>query len=158
MLDPYHVIETPDWSCVLAITTEGAAVLVEQYRHPIGRVALELPAGVLDPGETPSQAAARELLEETGYRAATMDPLGRLAMEPGRLTGYGHLFVARDATRVAEPSLDISEDISVRLVPVASLPGRIAAGEMVHAVHVAAVFWAMAQGAFPSNPSAPAAY
>ncbi len=150
VLDEFHVAEYPDWACTLALTDDGDAVLVEQYRYAIDRVRLELPAGVVDADETLEEAARRELLEETGYEAGEVHALGRLAVEPGRQTNYGHLFVAPGVRRVAEPDLDASEDVRVRLVPAHRLPDLVEGGEIVHAVHAAAVFWAVRQGWVPA--------
>lgn len=146
VLDEYHVAEYPDWACVLALTEGGEAVLVEQYRYGIDRIGLELPAGAVDPGEDVAEAARRELLEETGYAADDWDKLGALAVEPGRHTNYGHVFVARGARRVAAPETDDAEDLRVRLVPSAGLPDLVRSGRIVHGVHAAAVFWARAEG------------
>ena len=146
VLDEYHVVEYPDWACVLALTDEGQAVLVEQYRYGIDRTILELPAGMIDAGEDALEAAQRELLEETGFEGAEWHPLGKLGVEPGRHSNYGHVFVARGCRRVARPDLDATEDLRVRIVPASTLVGRIEAGEIVHGIHVAAVFWALAQG------------
>ena len=146
VLDEFHVVEYPDWACVLPITDDGRAVLVEQYRHSVGRVGVECPAGAIDPGEDPEAAVRRELLEETGYEAEAWTYLGKLAVEPGRHTNYGHLFVAHGARRVAEPHLDASEDLRLRLVPAASVPALVEAGEIEHGTHAALVFWALSRG------------
>ena len=146
VLDEYHVVEYPDWACVLALTDDGDAVLVEQYRYGVDRVLLELPAGMVDAGEDPAAAARRELAEETGYHARQWDALGRLAVEPGRHTNYGHVFVARGCRRVAAPAPEPSEDLRVRVVPAPTLPALVEAGEIAHGVHAAAVFWAKARG------------
>ena len=146
VLDEYHVAEYPDWACALALTDGGDAVLVEQYRYGIGRAILELPAGALDAAEAPDAAARRELREETGYDARQWEALGRLAVEPGRHTNYGHLFVARGAERAGEPTPDAAEDLRVRLVPAADLVGLVEAGRIAHGVHAAAVLWAHARG------------
>lgn len=146
VLDEYHVAEYPDWACVLALTDAGEAVLVEQYRYGIDRVLLELPAGAVDAGEDVAAAARRELLEETGYASDRWERLGRLAVEPGRHTNYGHVFVARGARRVADPAPDEAEDLRVRLVPARSLPDLVESGRIAHGVHAAAVFWALAKG------------
>src|SRR5476651_2295963 len=66
-LSPFHVVEAPHWVNAIAFTPEREIVLVEQYRHPVQTVMLELPAGKVDGDETPEQAVKRELLEETGY-------------------------------------------------------------------------------------------
>ena len=156
-LDEFHVAEYPDWACALALTDGGEAVLVEQYRYAVDRVALELPAGVVDPGESPEAAARRELLEETGFEARQWERLGRLAVEPGRHTNWGHLYLARGARRTAEPDPDAAEDLRVRLVPASRLPGLVEAGRIVHGTHAAAVFWAQGRGALadpaPANPA-----
>lgn len=146
VIDEYHVAEYPDWACVLALTDGGEAVLVEQYRHGVGRVLLELPAGMVDPGEDPAAAARRELAEETGYRARQWDRLGALAVEPGRHTNYGHVYVARGCERVAAPRLEPGEDLRVRAVPARTLPDLVERGEIAHGIHAAAVFWAQARG------------
>lgn len=146
VLDEYHVAEYPDWACVLALTDAGEAILVEQYRYGIDRVLLELPAGALGADEAPEVAARRELLEETGYAVGDLHSLGKLAVEPGRHTNYGHLYVATGARRVAEPSLDVSEDVRVRIVPSSDLVGLVESGRIAHGVHAAAVFWAVHRG------------
>ncbi len=148
-MDEFHVAEVPDWSLAVALTDDGQAVLVEQYRYPVDRTALEFAAGVIGEGETPLEAARRELLEETGYAADEWTALGPCAVEPARHTNYGHLFVARGARRVQAPALDETEDLQVRLVPAADLAGLIERGDIVHGLHVAAVFWALHRGLLP---------
>src|SRR5262245_21028018 len=76
VIDEYFVLEYPAWVNVVAVTSEGRVVLVRQYRHGLGRVGVELPAGVIDPGDpSPESAARRELLEETGYGGGAWGPL-----------------------------------------------------------------------------------
>lgn len=145
VLDEYHVVEYPDWACILAITAEGQAVLVEQYRYGVDRTGLELPAGVIERGEEPLAAARRELREETGYEAAQWDLLGRLAVEPARHTNHAHVFIAQDARRVGEQALDAAEQIDVRLVDVSLLPGMVEDGTVSHGIHAATIFWALSR-------------
>ena len=145
-LDAFYVAEYPDFAVVLALTGGGEAVLVEQYRHGIERVTLELPAGAVDGGEAPETAARRELLEETGYQTERWTSLGRLAVEPSRHTNWAHVFVATGAERVAEPALEPSEDLVVRTLPARELVAAVEAGRIVHGVHVAVVYRALAEG------------
>jgi len=77
-LSPYHVVEVADWVNVVAISEAGNVILVEQYRHAVKRVMLEIPAGHVDPREDREAAARRELLEETGYGGGTWHALGAL--------------------------------------------------------------------------------
>lgn len=146
VIDEYHVVEAPDWACVLALTEAGEAVLVEQHRYALGVASLELPAGVIDPGETPGAGARRELREETGFEAGEIRALGALAPEPGRQTNLGHIFVATGCRKVADAAPEASEDLRVRVVPAGALAGLVEEGRIVHAVHAAAVFWALARG------------
>lgn len=147
-IEEFHVAEYPDWALAIALTDDGDAVLVEQYRYAVDCVALEFAAGVVAPGEPPLDAARRELLEETGYEADEWISLGSCAVEPARHTNYGHLFVAKGARRVAAQALDATEDLSVRVLPASELVELAARGEMVHGTHIAAVFWAHQRGFF----------
>lgn len=146
VLDEYHVLHYPDWALALPITDDGQVVMVEQYRYGVERLSLEFPAGAVDPDEDVETAARRELLEETGYTASGWTYLGKGAVEPGRHTNYGHVFVAAGAHRIAEPHLDAAEDLAVRLVAADELPARVADGSITHSTHIAAVFWAIHAG------------
>ncbi|MEL6772132.1 MAG: NUDIX hydrolase [Bacteroidota bacterium] len=146
VLDEYHVLHYPDWALALPITDDGQVVMVEQYRYGVERLSLEFPAGAVDPDEDIETAARRELLEETGYAASGWTYLGKGAVEPGRHTNYGHVFVATGARRIAEPHLDAAEDLAVRLVAADELPARVADGSITHSTHIAAVFWAIHAG------------
>jgi 8-oxo-dGTP pyrophosphatase MutT (NUDIX family) len=120
--------------------------MVEQYRHGVGRASLELPAGAVDEGEDPLQAARRELLEETGYEAAEWITLGRCAPEPSKHTNYAHLFVARRARRLQDQRLDASEAISVRLLAPADVLHLADTGRILHGTHLTTLFWAHFRG------------
>lgn len=138
----FHVISAPDWVAALALTDDDRIVLVDQYRHGVGRISRELPAGIIEPEETPLAAAQRELREETGFVADDWTPLLEVATEPSRHTARAHFYFARGARRAFAPALDESEDIEVRCVPRASLMAEVQSGAIVHGVHVAAILMA----------------
>ena len=141
---PRELVE-PDWVAVLALG-EGEALLVEQYRHGVGRASLELPAGVIDEGESAAEAAARELREETGYVASRIEPLGVVSPEPARNTAMGHFYVETGCRQVGEQRLDRSEHIAVRPLAVADLLNAVDDGRIVHGSHVAAILLAERRG------------
>lgn len=136
----FYGIRSSDWVNVLALTPEGEAVMVRQYRHGSGEITLEFPGGLVDPGETPEQAVARELLEETGFRAEEIVPLGGVSPNPAIFTNRLHGFVARGARRVAAVSNDGTEETHVELVPLADVRRHIREGRIDHALVVAVAY------------------
>ena len=145
-IEHFHLIQSPHWAAVLCLTAEREVVLVRQYRHGFGGASLELPAGVLEPEEAPLAAARRELREETGFEADSIEPLISVAPEPARNSVRAHFFFARGGKRVAELSLDHSEELEVLLVPAADLTDLIDRGQMVHAAHIGAILLALRRG------------
>ena len=111
----YYVLEYPDWVNIIAITTSGEFVLERQYRHGLGNTCYELPCGVIEAGETPLEAAKRELLEETGYAGGTWQEWMTLSPNPATSNNLAHSFLAVGVTRVGEQHLDATEDIDVYL-------------------------------------------
>jgi ADP-ribose pyrophosphatase len=103
---------THDLVAVLALTDEREVLLAYEYRQPQRRMIYNLPSGSIPEGEIPSQAARRELAEETGYTAHTLTPLGRMTPLPSVLAGTIHLFLARGLVRTA-PHLDQHEYITI---------------------------------------------
>src|SRR5260370_4985607 len=83
--EPYYSLKLPDYAAVVAITEEQQVLIVRQYRPAVGHDTLELPSGLVDAGETPGEAARRELLEETGYEAGEVEVLGGIEPDVGRL-------------------------------------------------------------------------
>lgn len=128
----FVVLETPDWVNVVALTEDRQVLLIRQFRHGVRRVTLEIPGGMIDPGESPEQAALRELREETGYAAGTIRPLGRVLPNPAIQDNYCHLFLADGCRRVAELQLDPFERIDLLIRPLDDIPWMIQRGEIDH--------------------------
>jgi ADP-ribose pyrophosphatase len=145
-IEQFHLILGPNWTAVLCLTQAEEVVFVRQYRHGAGELVLELPAGVIDVGEEPRAAAERELLEETGFQASDFEPLLATVPEPARNTARAQIFFARGGQRVRAQALESSEDMEVVLVPKAEVAALIERGELVHAVHIAALLLAMRRG------------
>ena len=141
--DPYYVVERPDAAIIFPLTGEGEAVLVRQYRPPLERMELGLPAGLVEEGERPEAAARRELLEETGYSGGEWEPLGALASSPSLKDNWAYLFLARGVEEKAPPDPDEHELVETVRVPVGELLGLIRTGEIVSSSGVAAVMLAL---------------
>ncbi|MBI5531962.1 MAG: NUDIX hydrolase [Deltaproteobacteria bacterium] len=140
----YHVIRCPDWACVVPIAPDGRIVLVRQHRVGVNALTLEPPGGLMEPGQTPEQTAARELLEETGY-AGRIESLGWVHPNPAILTNRVHLFVARDAVQVAEPTFDgQGEMCEVELLTRPELTEAMRSGRITHVIGLAALSAALA--------------
>ena len=137
----FYVIEAPDWINIIPITKAGEVVLIELYRHGTEEVSLEIPGGMVDPGEQPHETAARELLEETGYEAREVELLGRTRPNPAIQDNWIHTFLARDVEHRCEPSNAGTEQTRVRLVPLEQIPALITEGEITHSLVVVGFHW-----------------
>jgi len=95
---PNYSIESPDFVCIVAVTQKNELLLVRQFRHAVAEVTLELPAGHVEKGETPEQAARKELLEETGHVAEKFELLASLSPSTSRFTNRMWCYFAPNAT------------------------------------------------------------
>ncbi|NTW57118.1 MAG: NUDIX hydrolase [Chlorobiaceae bacterium] len=138
IIDEYYVWEFPPWCNVVALTKTGEFVLIKQYRHGIGMVHYEIPAGVHDqPEESLLEAARRELLEETGFGGGRWSPLMKLSANPALQDNISHTFLAEGVEKIGKQSLDATEEISVHLATREELRTILRKGGMIQALHVA---------------------
>jgi 8-oxo-dGTP pyrophosphatase MutT (NUDIX family) len=136
---PFYLYNFPDFCHAAAVTETGKLVLVRQYRHGARRVSLELPGGAVDAGETPEAAAARELLEETGYAGTVQPTLVSGWANPVNLRNRLHLVLITGARRIADPRPEPTEQLIVEEVSWPDLPARIQTGEVAHPMHLASI-------------------
>jgi len=118
VVESYYRIERPEVVMIIPITKDQEVVLIEQYRQPVRSTDIELPAGYLDTGESLEQAADRELLEETGYKAPKLEKLQDVFSSAGLMSNSIHFFIAKDAEKIAEPQPEPNEEIIVRPTPI----------------------------------------
>jgi ADP-ribose pyrophosphatase len=133
------VLDAPRWVNVVALAEDNTVLLVRQWRFGIAAPTLEIPGGMVE-DESPRRAAERELVEETGYRAAAWRELGAVDPNPAFLTNRCTTFLATGLARVGEPEGDGEEEIRVETRRVDELPDLVARGEIRHALVVAAFY------------------
>ena len=136
----FYILESTDWVNVIPITPRREVVLVRQYRHGTREVTLEIPGGIVEPEDSPEDAARRELIEETGYKEREMVLLGSVNPNPAFLTNRCYTYVARDVVRMKMQEQDEKEDIEVVLRPLEEVPRLIREGEITHALVLAAFY------------------
>jgi 8-oxo-dGTP pyrophosphatase MutT (NUDIX family) len=126
---------------VIALTPDDQVLLVRQFRAGSARDSLEPPGGLLDPGEDPCAAGARELLEETGHAGDAAVLLGSAWSNPSILSSRIAVVMVSNARRVAEPKLDELEELVLEVVPARTIRRMIREGRIDHALSVMSLLW-----------------
>ena len=132
--ETYHAVGQLDYLSILAVTPDGRIPLVRQYRPAIEAFSLELPAGLVEPGEDPAAASSRELLEETGYPTRAIHLIGANAACTGRLSNRIHSYFIETGEQIAD--FKPEPGLTVQLVTPAELARMIKAGEFIQQNHL----------------------
>ncbi len=138
-IEDYYVRESRGFAVIFATAPDRRVVLVRQYKHGVGRVLLELPAGAIDPGEQPLQTALREFSEETGYEGV-MEHVHSFCTDPTNADTVAHLFYAPNVTLAGKQNLGLGEDITVELATLEELHSFVRDGTIDSVAHVASIY------------------
>ena len=140
IVEPYYVLEFPDWCNVVLITEDEKIVMVRQYRHALQMATTELPGGVIDKNETPLQAAIREVQEETGYISTEIEFLYKTAPNPATNNNYAYFFLATNAKPLTNQNFDAFEDMDVLLFSKEEILQMIMNSKIEHGVQVGVLY------------------
>ena len=140
IIPEYYVLEYPNWVNVIAITKDGQFVMERQYRHAARKISLELPCGVMEEGETPLEAAQRELLEETGFGGGQWKKLMELSPNPSAMSNTTHCFSAIGVEKIAEQHLDETEELSVLFMTKEEVKRMLNENQICQALMVAPLY------------------
>ena len=139
---PYYTMHYPDWVNIVALTPDREVVMINQYRHGTETVELEIPGGMMDPGDTdPVATALRELQEETGYTGENARPIGECFANPAIMNNRVHTVLVENCRLTHEVQLDDGEDLATHLVPAADLPRLVKEQKIQHSTIVAALHY-----------------
>ncbi len=138
---PFYCIENSAWVNIIPVTKSGEVVLIEQYRHGIEEITLEIPGGLVDGGESPEFAANRELLEETGYTPRETIFLGKSRPNPAIQDNWVYHYLAIDCEKTQEPEFDSTESVASKLVPLGEINDLIRDGKITHSLVIGAFYW-----------------
>ncbi len=137
----FYVMENPDWVNIIPITKTNEVVLIEQFRHGIGEITLEIPGGLVDDGEDAKTAATRELTEETGYTTNETIYLGKSRPNPAIQDNWVYHYLALNCEKTHETEFDSTESVRTKLVNLSYINQAIKNGEITHSLVIAAFHW-----------------
>ncbi len=135
------IITHPGAAAIVPVIDKDTVILLYQYRHALGKNIWEIPAGLIEPDESPSICAKRELTEETGYIAESMENIGKIAPSPGYSNEIIHLYIAKDLTETKQ-NLDSDEIIQVHKISFNKALKMISDGDIVDSKTISGLFMA----------------
>lgn len=138
-----HILEYDDEIIVFALTRDRQVVLIRQYRHGVQDVILEFPGGSVDQGETPLEAARRELMEETGYASEKFIALGQVSPNPAIYRNQLHIFLAVDVEFSGRQSVYDAEGTEVVLMPLEDIISKTRSRELLNSLNVTTLFFVL---------------
>jgi ADP-ribose pyrophosphatase len=144
VVEPYYVLEYPNWINVFGITKEKDVILVKIYRHDIGQTVVELPSGTIESADKSAMdAAKREFLEETGYSSENFVQTGVVSPNSANHSNLTYCFLARGLELVRSPKLDKTEQIETLIIPFEESVDMLRTGKFLQAMHVSSVYYAL---------------
>lgn len=139
-MEDFYVVESNNWVNIIAITKDDYFIIEKQYRHGIGQVCFELPAGYIEKCEDPIKAAKRELFEETGYISDYWIPFGKYIPNASGMNNICYTFIAKNVVKFSEPKLEKSEDIKILTVKTMEIKQMLENGSIIEAVMQAPLY------------------
>lgn len=143
IVESYYTVNRPDVVVIAAFTLKKQLILIEQYRHPVKSLDFELPAGYLEKKDAKiEKAAARELLEETGYKCPALKKIGEAYASAGFMSNTVHFYMGFKAQKIQKQKLDQSEELDVRITPWTKALGLLKQGKIKDLGSVAGILLA----------------
>jgi 8-oxo-dGTP pyrophosphatase MutT (NUDIX family) len=145
IIDPYIIVDVPGFCNVFVVTEAEEVILVKQYRHAAGIISIEMPGGMIDEGEDPMIAAAREMQEETGYSSNDITLLYTISPNPPLESNRAWFYLAKNAVQVHATALDQYEDIELIKLSKKEFMQCLLNNEFTHGIQLGAMFAAAIQ-------------
>lgn len=143
IIDPYYIVELPDWCNTIVVTKDERILLVRQYRYPVDQITFELPGGIIEKNEKPLEAAKREMEEETGYTSDDIEFLLKLAPNPAINNNTAYFFLARNAVPTDAKNLDLFEDLDTVSFSKEEIWQLLRENKMQHGVQIGPLYEAL---------------